>query len=156
MSKKQSGLSTPLGRSALARRLAGDRFERARLVRALGLDVAARWREDELEAAIEQAIMRNAIALDPRSELRIEAPPPSEREDDELPEGIGVHWVEIELIGEDDRPIPGARYEIKDPDGRTHRGRLDGDGRARVSGIKSAGGCEITFPELDEEAWEPA
>lgn len=71
-------------------------------------------------------------------------------------EAVGVHWIEIVLVGEDERPIPGVAYEVKDPDGRTHRGRLDGDGRARITSIRTPGSCQVTFPELDQEAWVPA
>jgi type VI secretion system secreted protein VgrG len=64
-------------------------------------------------------------------------------------------WVEIELVDEAGNPVPGERYEIKLPDGRVARGTLDGNGFARVAGI-DPGNCEITFPELDKDAWEKA
>jgi hypothetical protein len=62
-------------------------------------------------------------------------------------------WIEIELVGEDDKPIPGARYRVMLPDGSVDEGSLDGDGFARVEGFV-AGTCKVCFPELDEEAWE--
>jgi hypothetical protein len=61
-------------------------------------------------------------------------------------------WIEIELVGEDDQPIPGERYKITLPDGRVDEGTLDQTGWARVAGF-AAGQCQITFPELDQEAW---
>lgn len=64
-------------------------------------------------------------------------------------------WIEIELIDEDDNPVPGERYEIEVPDGRVVRGTLNQKGFARVEGLEP-GNCKITFPELDREAWEPA
>jgi type VI secretion system secreted protein VgrG len=64
-------------------------------------------------------------------------------------------WVEIELVDEQGNPVPGERYEIKTPDGRLAKGTLDGKGFARVSGI-DPGNCEITFPELDKDAWKKA
>jgi hypothetical protein len=63
-------------------------------------------------------------------------------------------WVEIELVGEDDEPIPGARYRITAPGGTVREGELDEEGRARLDGI-APGACRVTFPELDEDAWEP-
>jgi len=63
-------------------------------------------------------------------------------------------WIEIQLIGEDDQPIPGAKYRVKMPDGSVREGTLDQEGVAGFDGI-SAGDCEVSFPELDEGAWTP-
>lgn len=63
-------------------------------------------------------------------------------------------WITIELVGEDDKPIPGERYRIELPDGTVREGRLDGSGLARVRGIEEPGQCVVTFPDLDEEAWK--
>ena len=60
----------------------------------------------------------------------------------------------VELIGEDDGPIPSEAYRIELPDGTVRTGRLDSQGRARVHGI-DPGNCVVTFPELDEAAWVP-
>ncbi len=67
-----------------------------------------------------------------------------------------LHWIEIELVGEDDEPIPGEYYKITLPDGSVASGTLDDKGLARVEGIRDAGDCKITFPDLDSEAWESA
>ena len=64
-------------------------------------------------------------------------------------------WIEIELIDEEDQPVPGERYQIELPDGSVAKGTLDQDGFARVDGI-DPGTCKVTFPELDKEAWEKA
>jgi type VI secretion system secreted protein VgrG len=65
-------------------------------------------------------------------------------------------WIEIELVDEEGKPIPGERYEIKLPDGTTvAKGTLDQNGFARVSPI-DPGQCEITFPDLDKDAWKRA
>ncbi|MEA2544597.1 MAG: hypothetical protein QOH35_5963 [Acidobacteriaceae bacterium] len=65
------------------------------------------------------------------------------------------HWIEIELLGEDDSPIPGEAYRIKLPDGSIVSGTLDAKGGARVENISEPGACQITFPALDRGAWEP-
>jgi len=63
-------------------------------------------------------------------------------------------WIEIELVGEDDQPIPGEKYRIKLPDGETvAEGTLDHKGFARVEGFEP-GTCQVCFPNLDKEAWE--
>jgi hypothetical protein len=63
-------------------------------------------------------------------------------------------WIEIQLIGEDNKPTPGAKYRIKMPDGSVREGTLDREGVAGFDGI-SAGECEVSFPELDKDAWMP-
>jgi len=62
-------------------------------------------------------------------------------------------WIEIELIDEADQPVPGIEYRLRLVDGTIRFGKLNQDGYARVDGIEP-GTCEVTFPDLDEEAWE--
>lgn len=78
-------------------------------------------------------------------------------------EGPGDHtsdptktsWIEIELLDQDDKPVAGERFAVTTPDGRIARGTLDQNGFARIEGI-DPGTCQVTFPRLDGEAWEPA
>jgi type VI secretion system secreted protein VgrG len=63
-------------------------------------------------------------------------------------------WIEIELVDEEDKPVPGMAYRITLPDGETvAEGTLDEKGLARVEGIEP-GSCKVTFPTLDKDAWE--
>src|SRR5688572_6570770 len=64
-----------------------------------------------------------------------------------------LHWIEIELIGEDGKPIPNEKYKMTLPDGSEKEGTLDQNGWARVEGSEK-GDCEVSFPELDQKAWE--
>jgi hypothetical protein len=65
-------------------------------------------------------------------------------------------WIEIELLDEEDKPVPGERYRITLPDGKTvAEGTLDENGFARVEGIDS-GQAKIEFPDLDESCWNEA
>lgn len=64
-------------------------------------------------------------------------------------------WIEIELVDEEDNPVPGEKYKITLPDGSVAQGTLDQNGFARVEGI-DPGTCQITFPDLDKDAWERA
>lgn len=64
-----------------------------------------------------------------------------------------VHWIEIELVGEDDLPIPWAEYRIKLPNSTLVTGYLDRNGFARLDGLLQSGVCGVCFPEFDEEAW---
>ncbi len=79
---------------------------------------------------------------------------PFKREEAEEGEEKEKSWIEIELVDEEGNPVPGERYEITLPDGKTvARGTLDENGFARVDGI-APGECKITFPRLDKDAWE--
>lgn len=64
-------------------------------------------------------------------------------------------WIEIEMVGEDGKPYPGESFRLRFPDGSITGGTLDEKGFARVQGIEP-GSVEITFPNLDKEAWDPA
>lgn len=65
-------------------------------------------------------------------------------------------WIELELVDEEGNPVPGEPYEVTLPDGKTvAKGTTDSKGRAKVQGI-DPGTCQITFPKLDKDAWEPA
>jgi type VI secretion system secreted protein VgrG len=65
-------------------------------------------------------------------------------------------WIEIQLNDEDGNPVPGEPYKITLPDGTTIAdGTLDNKGFARVDNI-DPGTCQVTFPNLDKDAWDPA
>ena len=69
-------------------------------------------------------------------------------------EGTETHWVEIELVGEDDEPIPGETYRVSLSDGTlVKEDSLDMNGKARVEGIAGEK-CLVSFPKLDDESWE--
>lgn len=90
---------------------------------------------------------RVAIAEPPTSPAS--APAPSAPKQD-------THWIEIQLVGEDDLPLGGERYLVLLPNGKEVEGRLDDAGLARVDGIAETADCKVTFPDLDTQAWEPA
>jgi hypothetical protein len=63
-------------------------------------------------------------------------------------------FIEVQLIGEDKKPIPGEAYAITLPGGKVMAGMLDSDGLVRLEGIP-AGVCMVSFPDLDKGAWVP-
>jgi len=64
-------------------------------------------------------------------------------------------WIEIELVDQDKKPVPGEPYRITLPDGQTlAEGTLDDKGQARVEGI-DPGSCKVTFPQRDKRSWKP-
>lgn len=64
-----------------------------------------------------------------------------------------LHWIEIELLGEDDAPIPWEEYLIELPSGRRLRGYLDEQGIGRAERLTESGTCRVCFPRLDQDAW---
>ena len=71
------------------------------------------------------------------------------------PDPTATSWIEIELVDEEDQPVPGEKYEIEVPGGKVASSTLDHKGFARVDGI-DPGTCKISFPKLDKDAWEKA
>jgi type VI secretion system secreted protein VgrG len=63
-------------------------------------------------------------------------------------------WVEVELADENGKPAAGASYRVELPDGSVASGSLDEKGFARVEGI-DPGSVKVTFPDYDQDAWEP-
>lgn len=61
-------------------------------------------------------------------------------------------WLEIELVDDDDLPIPFVEYRVVQPDGKAVTGYLDQEGFARLDGIPG-GMCQVTFTELDGPEW---
>lgn len=66
-----------------------------------------------------------------------------------------THWIEIELIGEDDRPIAAEPFAVRLPNGEQRSGTLDARGFARLEGLRQAGTCLVSFTRLDRDAWFP-
>jgi type VI secretion system secreted protein VgrG len=62
-------------------------------------------------------------------------------------------WIEIELVDEAGQPWPNERYEITGPNGKVYRGTLDENGQAHVE-VELQGEHQISFPKLDQDAWE--
>lgn len=62
-------------------------------------------------------------------------------------------WIEIMLVDMEGKPVSGARYRITAPTGEITEGTLNEFGQAGVYQI-DPGNCKVTFPDLDEEAWE--
>ncbi len=64
-------------------------------------------------------------------------------------------WIEIELLDQNKKPVPGEPYRVTLPDGQTlAEGTLDDKGQARVEGL-DPGTCKVTFPQRDKRSWKP-
>ena len=65
------------------------------------------------------------------------------------------HFIEINMVDSDGNPVAGEAYKVTLPDGTTVAdGTLDSKGHARVDNI-DPGNCQVTFPNVDQDAWEP-
>lgn len=62
------------------------------------------------------------------------------------------HWIEIALVDEKGKPVPGESYKIRLPNGEIVTGNLDSRGLARIDGI-DPGTCKVNFPDFDRKAW---
>ena len=62
--------------------------------------------------------------------------------------------IEIELVDEQGKPVPGEAWELLLPDGSKHSGQLDNTGYVKLTSIPD-GTCQVRFPRLDGDAWEP-
>ena len=63
------------------------------------------------------------------------------------------HWLEIELVGEDNVGLPWECYRVTLPNGEEVTGYLNEKGLARFEQIRPGGMCLIRFPDLDKDAW---
>jgi hypothetical protein len=65
-----------------------------------------------------------------------------------------THWIEIELVDDDGKPVADELYFVELPDGSSLTGRTDGEGRARVEGV-DPGTAKVSFPDLDKSLYTP-
>jgi hypothetical protein len=79
--------------------------------------------------------------------------PPTEQKPGKPTVEKETYWVEIQLLGEDGRPIPEEEFVVELPDGKRATGFLDGKGLARFDGLLTSGTCKVRFPQLDADAW---
>lgn len=63
-----------------------------------------------------------------------------------------THFIEIELIDDDGKPVANEAYLIELPDGSQKTGRTDGAGRAKITGV-DPGTAKVSFPDLDKSAY---
>jgi hypothetical protein len=64
-------------------------------------------------------------------------------------------WIEVCLVDMEGNPVGNKHYLIRTPSGTVEEGNLDGNGRVRLNNL-DPGTCTISFPDLDQEAWERA
>lgn len=67
-------------------------------------------------------------------------------------------WIEVQLVGGNGIGLADHRYLLTLPDGSVRQGKTDSKGLLRVTEIpaEDRDHCSISFPDLDEAAWEVA
>lgn len=85
--------------------------------------------------------------------VEVEPITPPEEEEEAAEEEQELTWIEIELVDENDEPVVGEIYRVTSSDGRVKSGTLDHNGYAKVWYL-TPGSCTVTFPRLDQDAWE--
>ena len=99
------------------------------------------------------ALAGKSMETGPLGQVRKGRPP--ETLPDHKPDPAKTHWIEVELLDEAGKPVPGEMVRVELPDGSVSTGTTNDKGVYRVAGI-DPGNCQVTFPDLDEKAWEPA
>jgi len=95
---------------------------------------------------------KTADEMDPIVAKALDAPTHKDPAEDEEEKS----WLEVELLDEADQPVAGEKVMVTLPDGKVYTGRTGPDGVLKVTGVEKGANCQITFPDLDKEAWEKA
>jgi hypothetical protein len=62
------------------------------------------------------------------------------------------HWIEFQLVDQDNNPVPGEPYKVRLSDQSIFTGTLDNDGKVRIDSIV-AGQATICFTGMDKKEW---
>lgn len=89
----------------------------------------------------------------PGTKVRLERASNARKEKRHKEDKTKKSWIKGVLLNEAGQPVPGMRYRVTTPDGRTASGSTNKEGKFHVKGF-DPGNCKITFPGLDKEAWE--
>ena len=64
------------------------------------------------------------------------------------------HWIEFQLVDQDNQPVPGEPFRVRLPDQSLVTGTLDNEGKVRFERL-IAGQATICFTGMDEKEWRP-
>jgi hypothetical protein len=110
----------------------------------------ASWTLDELRDRVVSWVRAGRLVV-----WRARRAPPLFKPELELPrvDSLGpTSWIEIVLVDQENKPVPGERYVLDLGDGTMRRGTLDGSGFAREEDLKGSR-CKVLFPDLDPQSW---
>jgi hypothetical protein len=112
--------------------------------------------EHSLASALRFAVHSGSLRVErvdlPRGQAAAPSPVDSPARPALGPEPKPDAWIAIEVVDDDDKPVPKVAYRIECDDGRVRTGTTDRNGKAREEGI-APGSCEVSFPALHETDW---
>ncbi len=68
-------------------------------------------------------------------------------------EGPEGHWLDFRFVDSAGLPVRSVVYELERPDGRTERGKLSADGRARCAGLTQTGNGTVRLCGVFNAQW---
>jgi hypothetical protein len=99
-----------------------------------------------------QTTVQTAAAASTQQTTPLQDEEAAQAQQQNAPAADEKHWIEIELIGEDGKPVAGESYFVELPDGSSISGRTDGQGRARIDGV-DPGTAKVSFPDMDKKGY---
>lgn len=108
---------------------------------------------DSYLAAIQGTFTETASQAATQQAQTTTTPLQDEQAAQEQPAAEETHFIEIELVDDDGKPVANASYVIELPDGSQRTGRTDGEGKAKITGI-DPGTAKVSFPDFDKTAYE--
>jgi hypothetical protein len=95
-----------------------------------------------------KARQREALKNENVKVVPAKSSPEEEKEPDER------HWIEVELVDDENKLVADEPFLIEYQDGQTVSGRTGPDGKARVEGLPAAGQAKISFPRIDSDEYK--
>lgn len=95
-------------------------------------------------AATQQETAATTPLQDEEAAKAEQAPPPPEEK----------HFIEIELVDDEGKPVANERWFVELPDGSTKSGSTNANGYARIDGV-DPGTAKVSFPDMDKASYEP-
>ena len=108
--------------------------------------------------SLRDALLGGVLRAYRRRPIEQTHPPREQEEIDDEPIVVDkddASWIEIELVDMEDNPVGGERYILTLADGSEIAGTTSAAGFVRIP-VAEAGQGQLTFPDLDKEAWEDA
>ncbi len=79
--------------------------------------------------------------------------PGTEFPPEEIPEPEEKTWLKVQLVDSEGNPVPSEPYRVTGPSDKVYEGTTDANGMVELYDLPE-GEYDVTFPELDDSAWE--
>ncbi|MGZ8711341.1 MAG: hypothetical protein ACXW28_14060 [Thermoanaerobaculia bacterium] len=112
-------------------------------------------------ASIQGTLTESSAAASSAAAAAAAATPTTPLQDEEAAQAASTadqaeetHYIEVELLDDEGKPIANEAYFVELPDGSSKSGRTDAKGFARIDGV-DPGTAKVTFPDLDKKSYNP-